>query len=317
MSTVKKYFIRTMMLLFTTAGFSQNTVIAFKTNKKTESLLVENPFQNFIGEWTLKDNEWTQNWGIGTETITIPDHHTISTQINTTNTLFSIIDGPEPNGHIFWSYNPVTKVVYHLSSFGKLRAGVGEGSVADNGDVTLKISFEGEPKDTYRIYNYSWVNEDEYQMNSVQYGSDDKPTGLFYKGSFVRIQNGETELKAQIENILSVLDNNEISVEQQLEIYTDDIVHMAPGHKLNIGKKALGHFLRNQREQGEAKMKHEILEIEQQANLVIMRGQVKGSYYPRNESIPVKFRTKNLFVFVLKEGAPKIKKIIYNSSPNK
>ena len=161
---------------------AQRASIPYETNG-LDSLIAQNPFQNFIGEWTLKDDNWMHNWGSGTETIKIPGHHTITTQINTANSLFSIIDGPPPNGHIFWSYNPVTQKVNHLSSFGELRAGVGEGHISESGDVTLKIMFEGEPEDTYRRYTYNWISPDEYHMKSVQYDSSDQPTGLFYEGT--------------------------------------------------------------------------------------------------------------------------------------
>ncbi len=312
-----KIVITLLFLIVSESSFSQKSKIEFKNNPKTQTELHKNPFRKFIGEWTLKNDSWTHNWGGETETISIPKHHTVSAQINTANTLFSIIDGPEPNGHIFWSYNPVTKLISHLSSFGESRAGVGEGSMNKNGDVTLKIVFEGEPKGTYRIYNYRWVNKDEYQMKSVQYDTNDQPTGLFYEGIFVRLPKVEKQsLRTQVETVLAVLDNNDISVEEQLEVYADNVAHMPPGGELNIGKEALGSFLKEQRKHGEADMKHEILEIEQQGNVVIMRGQVTGSYQPKNETPSVQFRTKNLFVFDITDGALKIKKVIYNMSPN-
>ncbi len=304
-----------LALLTEVAIFSQQTAITFSNHGNIRALESQNPFSSFIGEWTLKNGSWTQNWGGTTETIKIPNHHTVSTQINTSNSLFSIIDGPEPNGHIFWSYNPVTKAVHHLSSFDKIRAGVGVGSISESGDVTLKISFEGEPKDTYRMYKYTWITQDEYHMKSVQYTMDDKPTGLFYEGTFVRLSNQYIDLKTQVETILKVMDNPNLSVQEQLEVYTDDIVHMAPGSELNYGKEALGNYLKEQRQNGEVSMKHEVLEIEQQGDVVIMRGQVNGIFYPKNESAPMEFRTKNLFIFDNKEGNLKISKVIYNMSP--
>src|SRR5688500_13874464 len=124
----------------------------------------KNPFNKFIGEWTLKGDNWSQNWGQGMEHIKIPNHHTICQQLNTDNSLLAVVDGTPPYGHIFWSYNPVKKEVHHLSSFGAERSGVGEGTVNENGDVTLKVSFEGEPEGTYRIYTYKWVSDNEYEM---------------------------------------------------------------------------------------------------------------------------------------------------------
>lgn len=144
-----------------------------------------NPFARFIGQWTLKNDDWSQNWGNGLEAIKIPNHHTTSQALNTNNSLLSVVDTP-PKGHIFWTWNPVTKEVRHLSSFGDLRIGVGQGSVSEKGDLKLKVSFEGEAAGTYRIYTYIWITDDEYELKSVQYDAKDKPTGLFYGGRFVR-----------------------------------------------------------------------------------------------------------------------------------
>ena len=92
-----------LFALASMSNFAQNTTITFDSNGRTSTLEVENPFSKFIGEWTLKDDDWSQNLGGETENIKIPTHHTVSTGINTKNSLISIIDGPEPNGHIFWS----------------------------------------------------------------------------------------------------------------------------------------------------------------------------------------------------------------------
>jgi hypothetical protein len=147
---------------------------------------VSNPFYKFIGEWTLKDDKWSHNWGSGPEHIKIPNHYTMTKALNTNNSLLQMVDTP-PAGHILWVYNPVKKEIYHLSSFGTERSGVGSGSVNKNGDVTLKVAFQGEVEGTYRIYTYKWINYNEYELKSIQYGSDDKPTGLFYGGTFVRL----------------------------------------------------------------------------------------------------------------------------------
>ncbi|MEO0570308.1 MAG: nuclear transport factor 2 family protein [Bacteroidota bacterium] len=294
-------------------GNAQTSSITYKTNG-LDSLVHLNPFRNFIGEWTLKDNTWTHNWGSGTETIEILNHHTVSTAINTRNSLLQIIDGPQPNGHVLWTYNPNTETIDHLSYFGEIRVGKGNGSFDKNGNLTLRVVFTDEAKDTYRIYKYHWLTKDEYRLHSVQYDSNDKPTALFYEGNFIRLPSNEVSLKNQIETILSIIDNNEIPVEEQLKVYTDDVVHMAPGNQVNIGIGALGKYLREQRQYGKSKMRHQIVEIETFNNVVLMRGEVTGTFYPKNGTPSVAFRTKNLFVFST-EGALKIKKVIYNSSP--
>jgi hypothetical protein len=144
-----------------------------------------NAFEKFAGEWTLKDDAWSHNWGGASETIKIPDHHSTCRPINTANSVLCVVDTP-PKGHILWAFNPVKKQVQHLSSFGELRIGVGQGSLNDKGDLQLKVSFEGEAPGTYRIYHYVWINADEYDMRSVQYDASGRETGLFYGGRFIR-----------------------------------------------------------------------------------------------------------------------------------
>jgi len=170
-------------------SYSQKTTLVPSVNVASAGLppKPENPFRKFIGEWTLKEDKWSQNWGGGIENIKIPNHHTICKELNTDNSLLAVIDGTPPYGHIFWSYNPVKKEVHHLSSFGTSRSGVGKGTVNEKGDVTLKIAFEGEPEGTYRIYTYKWTTDNEYDMKSIQYNDKDEPTGNFYGGTFVRI----------------------------------------------------------------------------------------------------------------------------------
>lgn len=174
-------FIILPLLLFSTVCFSQtNAPLTARTGSAS------NPFHKFFGEWTLKDDNWSQNWGQGLEHIKIPNHYTMSQGINTDNSLLQVIDTP-PKGHILWVYNPVKKEIYHLSSFGEIRSGVGRGSMNENGDVTLKTSFEGETEGTYRIYTYKWINENEYELKSVQYDAEGKATGFYYGGTFIRI----------------------------------------------------------------------------------------------------------------------------------
>ena len=173
--------INILFIVISTPCFAQSTVGADS---------IANPFHKFFGEWTLKEDSWSHNWGSGTEQIKIPNHYTMTQALNTNNSVLQVVDTP-PKGHILWVYNPIKKEVYHLSSFGTERSGTGKGSVSENGDVTLKVSFQGEEEGSYRIYNYRWINRDEYELRSVQYNSDGKPTGLFYSGVFVRLKKGK------------------------------------------------------------------------------------------------------------------------------
>ena len=147
-----------------------------------------NPFQQCAGEWTLKDDAWSHNWGGSTEQIKIPEHHTLCQTLNTPNSLLAVVDGPPPHGHIFWTLNRATGEVLHLSSFSDARTGTGQGTVNARGDVSLKLSFSDEAPGTYRLYTYIWVTRDEYELKSVQYDRSGQLTGLFYGGTFVRMK---------------------------------------------------------------------------------------------------------------------------------
>jgi len=307
-------------ILFNLSVVAQKTSIKYELNGRASNKDIEhsistskNPFAKFIGEWTLKNDDWTHNWGNGTETIKIPKHHTVSSEINTDNSLFSIIDGPEPNGHIFWSYNPVTKDVNHLSSFGTLRAGKGKGSIDENSNLKLKLSFEGEPKGTYRVYNYKWLSDDEYHMKSVQYNQNDEPTGLFYEGYFIRIKKSEPkQVREELSAILKLLDSNTIAIDKKIHVYANDVVHMAPNHKAITNKNDLSIYLKEQTKYGYSNMTHEIIDYEILDDIIIMQGQVIGKFYPKNGTQPLDFKTKNLFVFKRIDGTLKIWKVIYN-----
>ena len=225
------------------------------------------------------------------------------------------MDGPEPNGQSFWSYNPVTKEVDHVSSFGDIRAGKGKGTIDENGNLRLKLSFEGEAKGTYRMYSYTWTNDNEYVLKSVQYDQNDQPTGLFYGGTFVRISPKDVAL--EITTILKTLDNNDISIDEQLKVYADDIVHMAPNNFAIQNKQDLKTYLEQQRSYGTSQMTHKMISYEKLGKTVIMIGAVSGTFLPKNQEKHIPFKTKNLFVFKRIHGHLKISKIIYNMSPSK
>lgn len=171
-------------ILFLLSALS-TAALAQSTDNAAPKAGAANPFARFVGEWTLKDDLWFENWGGISDTVKMPNHHTVCRAINTNNSLLCVVSTP-PAGHILWAFNPVKKTVHHLSSFGELRIGTGEGSLDEKGDLHLKVSFEGEAPGTYRLYDYVWITADEYDMKSVQYDATGKATGLFYGGRFVR-----------------------------------------------------------------------------------------------------------------------------------
>jgi ketosteroid isomerase-like protein len=153
-------------------------------------------------------------------------------------------------------------------------------------------------------------------MKSVQYDANNQPTGLFYEGTFVRIKLVKNQtIKEEIEAVLKVLDNNEIPIEAQLKVYSESIVHMAPNSEAITDKESLKNYLKIQRSYGTSKMKHAIIDFEVLGDKILMRGEVKGAFYPKNGDAPIPFRTKNMFLFQREDGRLKIAKIIYNMSP--
>ncbi len=148
----------------------------------------ENPFTPFFGEWTLKEDRFQQVWdGETVETLDIKNHHTKCEAINTNMSVLCVVDAGNLKGHILWTLNGHTSQVHHLSHFGEARNGVGTGSLNEAGDLTLRVSFQGEPEGSYRIYEYQWMSEDEYTMMSRQYDQNDVLTGNWYGGTFIRI----------------------------------------------------------------------------------------------------------------------------------
>ncbi|NNU14969.1 hypothetical protein HK107_01355 [Parvularcula sp. ZS-1/3] len=149
-----------------------------------------NPFARFIGEWTLKDDRFQQVWdGETVETFTVKNHYTDCQPVNTAKSILCVVDAGALEGHIFWAYDDARQELHHLSHFGETRLGTGTGKISPEGDLRNRIAFRDEPQGTYRIYEYKWVGPDEYTMLSTQYSADGTPTGNWYGGTFVRLED--------------------------------------------------------------------------------------------------------------------------------
>jgi hypothetical protein len=161
---------------------SRNYNSHFRYNPKSV-----NPFRKFFGEWTLKDDTWEQGYDHKIEQVKIPEHYTLCKEINSNNSMLWIIESPSSKGNIFWSYNTTTNEAHWASSFHANRSGNGSGSINASGDATFKVQFEGEPEGTYRVYTYKWISDHAYELRSIQYNKQGKPTGSYYGGTFVRL----------------------------------------------------------------------------------------------------------------------------------
>ncbi|MEL7313201.1 MAG: hypothetical protein AAFN07_16910, partial [Pseudomonadota bacterium] len=144
----------------------------------------EYAFQKFVGTWTLEDDAFFQVWdGQTLETLTIPNHWTNCEPVNTRHSILCAVDAGELQGHILWVVGNNNRSVRHLSHFGDRRVGVGAGQLDDTGNLSLKLTFEDEPEGTYRLYSYRWIDNDRYEMKSLQYDQSGQATGNWYGGT--------------------------------------------------------------------------------------------------------------------------------------
>lgn len=162
-------------------------VVSAQEREKTPE--ASNPFAAFFGEWTLKDDKFSQVWdGHTVETVTIPGHHTECKAVNTAQSVMCVVDAGGLKGHIFWAFDQKSGQVQHLSHFGDRRLGLGTGEISADGDLRLKLHFTDEPDGTYRVYEYTWVSASEYRMMSRQFDSKGEVTGNWYGGTFIRLR---------------------------------------------------------------------------------------------------------------------------------
>lgn len=147
------------------------------------------PFARFFGTWTLADDQFQQVWDTETlQTLEIANHITQCSPINTNNSVLCVVDAGDLKGHILWAYDDSKQQIRHLSHFGEARLGDGFGTKSESGDLRLEIRFTDEPEDTYRLYEYKWIDDDTYEMISTQMSDAGTPTGNWYGGVFVRVQ---------------------------------------------------------------------------------------------------------------------------------
>ncbi|WP_299256230.1 hypothetical protein [uncultured Aquimarina sp.] len=113
--------------------------------------------------------------------------------------------------------------------------------------------------------------------------------------------------------ILKILDDHSISTEDKMDVWVDDLVHMAPGHPIITEKTSLIKHINNEKQYGTAEMKHEMIEMHSYDQIVVMHGKVRGVFFSANKDVSDNFETKNIFVFRrMKDNSLKIWKVIFN-----
>jgi len=118
----------------------------------------------------------------------------------------------------------------------------------------------------------------------------------------------------KVKEILSVLDDQAISVDEQLKVYLEnDLEHFAPrGRKITTLSELKSHLLES-RASGTMKIKHTIEKLNSFSEIVLMTGKTNGVFKPKGTDVFHPFETKNLFVFKRTEDdSLKISKVIWN-----
>lgn len=182
------------------------------------------------------------------------------------------------------------------------------------------------------------IDMGDYALNFQQYyvGWTDKNKEYFIKGKnltlYKAMKTGPIMIYRQMVNhstpqtprenldrekvkaILSVLDDQEISIEEQLKVYLEnDLEHFPPGgRKITAITKLRTHLLES-RASGTMEIKHKIENLSSFSDIVLMTGKTTGAFKPKNGDVFYPFETKNLFVFKrTKNDSLKISKVIWN-----
>jgi ketosteroid isomerase-like protein len=122
--------------------------------------------------------------------------------------------------------------------------------------------------------------------------------------------------KENVIQILSVLDDHEASMADKLALWTDDLVYLAPGQEAIASKETLEAHFEDQNRHGHSEKKHQILELHSYDQIVMVRGQIDGTYYPKGAGRPAQFRNKTLFIFKRQpDQSLKIWRAMYNHEP--
>lgn len=144
----------------------------------------ENPFRKFVGIWGMKEGIWESSFG-GKYSKTIDTSFVFIAKSPTNQSLLWNYNLFPAKGVILWTFSNTKKEVYHLSANSHGPMAQGTGTINANGDANLKLYFDEDCATCYRMYRYKFISDDEVYFRASYY-KDDKETGDFYGGTFVR-----------------------------------------------------------------------------------------------------------------------------------
>ncbi len=123
--------------------------------------------------------------------------------------------------------------------------------------------------------------------------------------------------REKVEDILRHLDNQNLSLDQYLSVFSDEQLEvMPPNQKRIIGKRDFKDHLTKERQNGSISIKHGIHDLQSFDDVVVLSGKSEGQYRSKGTVASNSFRTKNFIVFKRKENEElEISKLIWNSAP--
>jgi hypothetical protein len=178
-------FIVVVAFLIVSFGFANKVQSGLTSDTFITSsyILQENPFENFIGEWVLKDDIFENNFGGEYRADVNPNRSFVAKKMGTSNSMLWVEDFAGFKVDIFWTYDFKKEQIHHLSMSDDIAKGMGK--FKENGDLELKLVYENGCEGCYRIYSFQWKSENEFFFRGKLH-RDGEPTGDFYGGTFIR-----------------------------------------------------------------------------------------------------------------------------------
>lgn len=154
--------------------------------QKSTTDSIQDKLNLFVGEWKLKNDIWITKFDSSYEESVNPDRYFIAKAVSPENTI--LWNGDFGGGNwfiILWTYHKQAGRVNHISNTKDNNVGVGVGEFDNKNNLTIKIVYPNGCTNCHRIYTYRWIMPDEFDFKATIY-KDDKATGEFYGGSFLR-----------------------------------------------------------------------------------------------------------------------------------
>jgi ketosteroid isomerase-like protein len=107
----------------------------------------------------------------------------------------------------------------------------------------------------------------------------------------------------------------ETDIEEFLEFVPDDAVFMPPNEPAIVGRRAIGEWYQNLYDVLQFEITHEPLEVDVFGEVVIHRGNARGTMTPKNGGEPIPFDNKYLMVLRKRsDGSLQIWRAVFNSN---